>query len=68
VAFFLLIEFIIEILYYFLNDQINIPDNLFVFATFVYEILAWVLIAIIIYYMVVSITATIINSNRIDKI
>lgn len=68
VLFFLLVESIIELLYYFLNIQINITDNLFIFTTIIYEILEWGLIAIIIYYMVISITATIINSNRIDKI
>ncbi len=68
VLFFILVEALIQGLYYLLNDQINITDLLFIYVTIFYEILVWLLIAIIIYYIVIAVTATIISSHRIDKI
>ena len=67
VLYLVIVILMIEVFYIFLSTTVNLTNEVFMFNRLLFDAISWILLAILSFYFIVSLSLTIIMSTRVKK-
>ncbi len=67
VLYLILVTLMIEGLYIFLSTTVNLTNEVFIFNRLLFDAISWVLLSILAFYFIVSLSLTIVLSSRVKR-